>query len=168
MASPSRPARYDDESRQEGTGNLWLGVEPWQGWRQVNVTARRTTQDVAHGMQDVVDVHCPQATGISVVLDHLNTHRPAALSATVPPAEACRLWRKLDVHDTPTHGSWRNMADIACAVVSPPCRGRRLGDQETVRRAVAAWETQRNAAKAIVAWRCTTAKARRQLRHISP
>jgi len=119
-------------------------------------------------MQDLVDVHFPQATVISVVLANLNPHTPAALYATFPPAEACRILRKLDFHYTPTHGSWLNMAEIEFAVVSTPCLGRRLGDQETVRRAVAAWETQRNAAKAPVDWRFTTAKARRKLRHIYP
>jgi hypothetical protein len=165
---PGQPARYDYEYRREGTCNLFMCFEPLQGWRHVKVTARRTTQDFAHCMQDLVDVHFPQATVISVVLDNLNTHTPAALYATFPPAEACRILRKLDFHYTPKHGSWLNMAEIEFAVVSTQCLGRRLGDQETVRHVVAAWETQRNAAKATVDWRFTTAKARRKLRHIYP
>jgi hypothetical protein len=165
---PGQPARYDYEYRREGTCNLFMCFEPLQGWRHVKVTARRTTQDFAHCMQDLVDVHFPQATVISVVLDNLNTHTPAALYATFPPAEACRILRTLDFHYTPKHGSWLNMAEIEFAVVSTQCLGQRLGDQETVRRAVAAWETQRNAAKATVDWRFTTAKARRKLRHIYP
>jgi hypothetical protein len=167
-ARPGQPARDDDEYRREGTCNLFIGFEPLRGWRHVKVTARRTTQDFAHCMRDLVDVHFPQATVISVVLDNLNTHTPAAVYATFPPAEACRILRKLDFHYTPKHGSWLNMAEIECAVVSTQCLGRRLGDPETVRRAVAAWETQRNAAKATVDWRFTTAKARRKLRHIYP
>jgi hypothetical protein len=167
-ARPGQPARDDDEYRREGTCNLFMGFEPLRGWRHVKVTARRTTQDFAHCMRDLVDVHFPQATVISVVLDNLNTHTPAAVYATFPPAEACRILRKLDFHYTPKHGSWLNMAEIECAVVSTQCLGRRLGDPETVRRAVAAWETQRNAAKATVDWRFTTAKARRKLRHIYP
>jgi hypothetical protein len=165
---PGQPARYDYEYHREGTGNLLMCFEPLQGWRHVKVTARRTAQDFAHCIQDVVDVHFPQATVISVVLDNLNTHTPAALSATFPPAEACRILRKLDFHCTPKHGSWLNMAEIECAVVSTQCLDRRLGDPETVRRAVAAWETQRNTAKATVDWRFTTARARRKLRHIYP
>jgi DDE superfamily endonuclease len=167
-ARPGQPARDDDEYRREGTCNLFMGFEPLRGWRHVKVTARRTTQDFTHCMRDLVDVHFPQATVISVVLDNLNTHTPAAVYATFPPAEACRILRKLDFHYTPKHGSWLNMAEIECAVVSTQCLGRRLGDPETVRRAVAAWETQRNAAKATVDWRFTTAKARRKLRHIYP
>jgi hypothetical protein len=142
--------------------------EPLQGWRHMKVTDRRTAQDVAYCLQDLVDVHFPQATVISVVLDNLNTHTPAALSATFPPAEACRILRQLDFHYTPKHGSWLNRAAVEFAVVSTQCLDRRLGNQETVRRAVAAWETQRNAAKATVEWRFTTAQARHKLKHIYP
>lgn len=165
---PGQPARYDYEYRREGRCNLFMYFEPLQGWRHVKVTARRTTQDFAHCMQDLVDVPFPQATVISVVLDNLNTHTPAALYATFPPAEAGRILRTLDFHYTPKHGSWLHMAEIEFAVVSTQCLGRRLGEQKTVRRAVAAWETQRNAAKATVDWRFTTSKARRKLRHIYP
>jgi DDE superfamily endonuclease len=167
-ATPGHPVRYDDEYRREGSCNLFMCLEPLQGWRHVKVTDRRTAQDFAHCMQDLVDRHFPQAAVISVVLDNLNTHTPAALYATFPPAEACRILRKLDFHYTPKHGSWLNMAEIEFAVVSTQCLDRRLRDQETVRRAVAAWETRRNAAKASIDWRFTTAKARRKLKHIYP
>jgi hypothetical protein len=165
---PGQPVRYDDEYRREGTCNLFMCFEPLQGWRHAKVTDRRTTRDFAYCMQDLVDLHFPKAAVISVVLDNLNTHTPAALYATFPPAEACRILRKLDFHYTPKHGSWLNMAEIEFAVVSTQCLNRRLGDQETVRRAVAAWGTQRNAAKATVEWRFTTVKARRKLKHIYP
>jgi hypothetical protein len=165
---PGQPVRYDYEYRREGTCNLFMCFEPLQGWRHVKVTDRRTAQDFAHCMQELVDVHFPQATVISVVLDNLNTHTPAALYSTFPPAEACRILRTLDFHYTPKHGSWLNMAEIEFAVVSTQCLDRRLGDQETVRCVIAAWETRRNAAKAIVDWRFTTAKARRKLKHIYP
>ena len=165
---PGQPARYDYEYRREGTCNLFMSFEPLQGWRHVQVTARRTAQDFAHCMRDLVDIHFPQAAVISVALDNLNTHTPAALYATFPPAEAGRILRKLDSHYTPKHGSWLNMAEIEFAVVSSQCLDRRLANQATVRRTVAAWETRRNAAKATVAWRFTTAKARRKLKHIYP
>jgi hypothetical protein len=166
--APGQPVRYDYEYRREGTCNLFMCFEPLQGWRHVKVTDRRTAQDFAQCMQDLVDVHFPLAVVISVVLDNLNTHTPAALYATFPPAEACRILRKLDFHYTPKHGSWLNMAEIEFAVVSTQCLDRRLADQEKVRRAVAAWQTQRNAAKASVEWRFTTVKARRKLKHIYP
>ena len=119
-------------------------------------------------MNDVVDIHFPQTTVIGVVLDNLHTHTPAALYATFPPAEACRLLRKLDFHDTPKHGSWLNMAEIECAVVSMQCLNRRLGDQETVRHEITAWEIRRNEQKATADWRFTTAKARRKLQCLYP
>jgi len=167
-AAPGQPGRYDYEYRREGTCNLFMFFEPLQGWRHVKVTDRRTAQDFAHWMKDLVDIHFPNAAVVSVVLDNLNTHTPAALYATFPPAEACRILRKLDLHYTPKHGSWLNMAEIEFAVVSTQCLDRRLGDQETVRRAIAAWQTRRNAEKATVDWRFTTAKARRKLKHIYP
>ncbi len=142
--------------------------DPLQGWRHVKVTDRRTAQDFAYCRQDLVDVHFPQATVISVVLDNLNPPTPATLYATFPPAEACRILRRWDFHYTPKHGSWLHMAAIEFAVVSTQCLDRRLGAQETVRRAVAAWERARNAQKATVDWRFTTAKARRTLKHIYP
>jgi DDE superfamily endonuclease len=163
-----QPVRYDDEYRREGTCNLFMFFEPLQGWRHVKVTDRRTAQDFAYCMRDLVDVHFPQAAVISVVLDNLNTHTPAAMYATFPPAEACRILRKLDVHYTPKHGSWLNMAEIEFAMVATQCLNRRLANQETIRREVSAWEACRNAAKATVDWRFTTTKARRTLKHIYP
>jgi DDE superfamily endonuclease len=166
--APGQPMRYDYEYRREGTCNLFMCFEPLQGWRHIQVTPRRTARDFAHCMRDPVDIHFPQATVISVVLDNLNTHTPAALYATFPPAEACRILRRLDFHYTPKHGSWLNMAEIEFAVVSSQCLARRLGDQETVCRTITAWETRRNAEKATVNWRFTTAKARCKLKYIYP
>jgi DDE superfamily endonuclease len=165
---PGQPRRYDDEYRREGTYNVLMFVEPSQGWRHVKVTNRRTAQDFALCMKDLVDVHFPEATVVSVVLDNLNTHTPAALYATFPTAEACRILRKLDVRYTPKHGSWLNMAEIEFAVVSTQCLDRRLAHPETVRSTIAVWETCRNAAKATIDWRFTTAKARRKLKHLYP
>jgi hypothetical protein len=165
---PGQSVRYDYEYRREGTGNVFMCCEPLQGWRHVQVTDRRTTQDVARGMKDLVDLHFPKAAVISVVLDNLHTQTPAALYATLPPAEAWRILRKLDCRYPPKHGSWLNMAEIEVAVVSTQGLDRRLGDQETVCRVITAWETGRHAAKAIIDWRFTTAKARRKLKHIYP
>jgi hypothetical protein len=166
--APGQPVRYDDDYRREGICHLCMCFEPRPGWRQVKVTDRRTTQDVAHWMSDRVAIHVPKAAVISVVLAHLNTHIPAAWYAPFPPAEACRIWRKLDVHDTPKHGSWLKMAEIGCAMVVTQGVDRRLGNQETIRREIAAWEARRNAAKATVDWRFPTTKARRILKHIYP
>jgi DDE superfamily endonuclease len=165
---PGHPVRYDYEYRREGTCNLFMFFQPLQGWRQVKVTARRTATDFAHCMQELVDVHFPKAALISVVLDNLNTHTPAALYEAFPPAEARRLLRKLDFRYTPKHGSWLNMAELEFAVLSTQGLDQRLPDQETVCRTATAWQTQRNAIQAAVNWRFTIAKARRKLKRLYP
>jgi hypothetical protein len=117
LAAPGQPVRYDYEYRREGTCNVFMFVQPRGGWRHGKVTNRRTAQDFAHCMKDLVDSHFPEATLISVVLDNLNTHTPAALYETFTPAEARRLLRKLDCREMPKHGSWLNMAEIEFAVL---------------------------------------------------
>ena len=166
--APGRPVRYDYEYRREGTCNLCMFFQPLQGWRHVKVTARRTAQDFAHGMQDLVDMHFPNARLISVVLDNVNTHTPAALYATVAPAEAHRILRKLDLRYTPKHGSWLNMAEIEFAVVAKQCLNQRLPNQVTVGQTTTAWETRRNTAQATTHWQFTTPKARCKLKGLYP
>jgi DDE superfamily endonuclease len=167
-AVPGKPGRYDYEYRREGTCNLFMFFQPLRGWRHIKVTERRTARDFAQGMRDLVDVHFPRAALISVVLDNLNTHTPAALYETFAPAEARRILRKLDLRYTPKHGSWLNMAEVEFAVVSTQCLDRRVGDQATLGRMLGAWEARRNAAKATVSWRFTTAKARHKLKRLYP
>jgi hypothetical protein len=166
--APGQPVRYDYEYRREGTCNLFMFVQPLGGWRHVKVTDRRTAQDFAQCMKDLVDSHFPQATLISVVLDNLNAHTPAALYETFAPAEARRILQKLDFCYTPKHGSWLNMAEIEFAALSTQCLDRRLPDQATVRRRIGAWEAHRNADQATINWRFTTAKARRKLKRLYP
>jgi hypothetical protein len=166
--APGRPARDDYEYRRMGTCNLLMMFQPWAGWRHVEVTERRTAQDFAQCMKALVDEHFPQAELISVVLDHLNTHTPAALYTTFPPAEARRILRKLDWRYTPKHGSWLNMAELELAVLDGQCLDRRLPSLARVCQEVAAWETARNAAKATVQWQFTVAKARTKLCHLYP
>jgi transposase len=166
--APGRSVRYDYEYSREGTCNLFMFLQPLQGWRHIKVTARRTAQDFAYCMQDLVDHHFPKAQVISVVLDNLNTHTPAALYETFAPAEARRILRKLDFRYTPKHGSWLNMAEIAFAVVTKQCLHQRIPDPVTVGQKIAAWETCRNVAQATVQWQFTIAKARRKLKGLYP
>lgn len=142
--------------------------QPLQGWRHIKVTDRRTAQDFAHCMTDLVDVHFPEATLISVVMDNLNTHTPAALCEAFTPAEARRILRKLDLRYTPKHGSWLKMAEIEFAVLSTQSLDQRLSSQAAVRRTVAAWETRRHAEQIKVNWRFTISKARRTLKRLYP
>jgi len=168
---PPRPgavAKYDYEYTREGTCNLFMFVQPQIGWRHVDVTDRRTAQDFAHCMRDLVDRHFPQAATIRVVLDNLNTHSLAALYETFSPVEARRIARKLEFHYTPKHGSWLNMAEIELAVLNGRCLSRRLPSQDRVRSQIVAWEATRNAARRTITWTFTTTAARIKLEHLYP
>jgi hypothetical protein len=120
-AQPGQPQRYDDEYERNGTRNLFLFVEPQAGWRHVNVTEQRTKCDFAHQMQWLVDERYPEAKVIRVTMDNLNTPKLASLYEAFPPAEARRIARKLELHYTPKHGSWLNMAEIELSVLQQQC-----------------------------------------------
>jgi hypothetical protein len=167
-AEPGRPARYDPEYVRDGVVNLFLVTEPLRGWRQVRVSQQRTRIDWAHCIQELVDVHYPDATQIILVMDQLNTHSPASLYEAFPPAEAKRLADKLAIHYTPKHGSWLNMAEIELSVLQRQCLDRRLGDRLTLEREVTAWVTARNGAASRIDWRFTTTDARIKLKRLYP
>jgi len=160
--APGRAARFDYEYRRHGTRNLFLFFEPLAGWRHVVVTRQRTAQDFARQMRWLADVAYPDARGINIVLDNLNTHTPAALYQTFPPAEARRLLRRLVFHYTPKHGSWLNMAEIEFSAIL-----RRLDDhvpdEASLCRKLAAIAHSRNTAAATVKWQFTTDDARIRL-----
>lgn len=174
---PQRPAtpehhgtvrREDYEYAREGTATLFLACEPLRGWRHVAVTARRTAVDWAHFIRELVDVHYPGAERLVLVLDNLNTHGPASLYEAFAPAEARRILHRLEIHHTPKHGSWLDMAEIELSVLARQCLDRRIDTREEVAHAVAAWEVARNAAQVIIDWRFTTADARIKLKHLYP
>jgi hypothetical protein len=166
--APGRPARQDYEYERRGVCNLFLVCEPLAGWRQVMVSDRRTRIDWAHCIKDLLDVHYPDAEQIVLVQDNLNTHTPASLYAAFPPAEARRLADRLELHSTPKHGSWLNMAEIELAVLAGQCLDRRLADRATLERQVEAWQAARNGAGRGVNWRFTTEDARIKLKHLYP
>lgn len=166
--APGHPARQDYEYVRGGVVNLFLACEPLRGWRHVTVSSRRTRTDWAHCIKELVDVHYPDAEQIVLVMDNLNIHSPASLYETFPPAEARRLIDKLEIHHTPKHGSWLDMAEIEIGVLAAQCLNRRLPDRDTLIRAVAAWETARNATGRSLDWRFTTADARIKLKHLYP
>ncbi len=128
---PGQPQCYDYEYKREGTAHLLLFVQPLLGWRQVNVTAQRTKPDFAQHMQLLLDVYCPEVAVVRLVVDNLNTHTPAALYETCAPAEAHRTTSKWELHDTPKHGSWLNMAACAFAGLTPQCLDRRMPEVTT-------------------------------------
>ena len=167
-ARPGTTQRYDYAYERNGTRNLFLFCEPQAGWRHIAVTAQRTMHDFAHQRQWLVDERYPEAEVIRLVLDNLNTHRIASLYETFAPAEARRLAKKLELHYTPTHGSWLNMAEIEFSVLSRQCLARRIADEATLTREVHTYEVQRNTAKATIEWRFTVTDARVKLRHLYP
>jgi hypothetical protein len=165
---PGQSARYDYEYERNGTCNLFMFFEPLRAWRHVDITDRRTGNDWAYAMKDLVDVYFPDAERIRLVMDNLNTHTIAALYNTFEPAEARRIARKLEIHNTPKHGSWLNMAEIELSVFGRECLNRRIPDVETLKREVAALEAERNAHESTAHWRFTTADARIKLRRLYP
>lgn len=167
-AAPGQPARVDDEYERQGTANLFMLFEPLAGQRQVKVTERRTAIDCAQVIQELVDVQYPQAEKIVLVMDNLNTHTPAALYEAFAPAEARRLRERLEIHYTPKHGSWFNMAETERSVLATQWLDRRLPDATTLTQEVAVWERQRNTAKCRVDWRFTTHAARIKLKRLYP
>lgn len=167
-ARPGRPVRIDYEYVRHGVRNLFLWVEPLAGRRHVQVTERRTKQDWARFIHDLVDVHYPNAERVVLVLDNLNTHVAGALYETFPPVEARRILGRLELHYTPTHGSWLNMAEIELSVLAQQCLDRRIQNADTLAMEVAAWETARNARQTTIDWRFTTADARIRLKRLYP
>ena len=165
---PERARRIDSEYVRHGGCHLFLSFQPLRGWRQVEVWERRTSQDFAHWMKQLVDEQFAEAEVIRVVLDNLNTHTPAALYQTFAPEEARRLTQKLEFHYTPKHGSWLNMAEIEFSVLERQCLDRRIPEIPGLQRETKAWEEERNERCATVQWRFTTGKAREKLHRLYP
>lgn len=166
--APGKPARHDPEYARGGVTNLFLVCEPLRSWRQVRVSDRRTRLDWAGCVKELVDVHYPTVERIVLVMDQLNTHSPASLYEAFAPTEAKRLADKLEIHHTPKHGSWLNMAEIELSVLQRQCLNRRLGDRAMLEGEVTAWVAARNAAAATIDWRFTTEDARIKLKRLYP
>lgn len=166
--APGRPARRDHEYERAGVANIFLFCEPLQARRWVAATERRTKVDWAHQIKEMVDARYPDAERIVLVMDNLNTHSPASLYEAFPPAEAKRLADVLEIHHTPKHGSWLNIAEIELSVLARQCLDRRIADLPTLQREVAAWQERRDGAGGAVEWRFTTADARIKLKRLYP
>jgi hypothetical protein len=165
---PGQPERVDYEYERVGTANLCVMVEPLTGYRHVEVTERRTAVDYAWRLKWLADIRYPDATKIRLVQDNLNTHRLANLYLVFPPAEARRLAERFELHYTPIHGSWLNMAEIEIGIFERGCLRRRVPSVDVLQRRVAALETERNTAHATIDWRFTTGDARVRLARLYP
>jgi len=160
--------RRDYEYVRQGTADLFVMVEPLAGWRHVAVTERRTRTEFAEQLRYLVEDRYPDVEYVRLVVDNLNTHVPAALYATFPPARARAILERLEFHYTPKHGSWLNMAEMEISVFARGCLSRPVGDLPTLRRRVAALEAERNAAHATIDWQFTSQVARTQLAKLYP
>jgi hypothetical protein len=166
--APGQPARIDHEYVRCGVAEIFMEVEPLAGRRHVAVRERRTKIDWAHQIKEMLDERYPDAVKVRLVMDNLNTHNMASLYETFAPQEARRLAERLDIHYTPKHGSWLNMAEIELGVLKGQCLDRRIADIATMQAEVAAWERDRNNSARKIVWQFTTPDARIKLKHLYP
>ena len=167
-ARPGAPLAYDYEYQRNGVSNLFMLFAPLEGWRRVEVTERRTRTDWAEVVRKLVDEDYPDKERIVLVMDNLNTHHPASLYEAFEPAEARRIAQRLEIHYTPKHGSWLNMAEPELAVLTRQCLDRRIPDQELLGQETRAWQDQRNRLEVRAEWRFTTQDARIKLKSLYP
>ena len=167
-AEPGRPRRIDYEYERNGTANIFTFVEPLAGWRQTRVTERRTRVDWAIALRDVIDGRYADAKVVVLIMDNLNTHTLGSLYEAFPPAEARRLAKRLEIHYTPKHGSWLNIAENELSALSRQCLSRRIGAIKQLQSEVEAWEAPRNKEQMRVQWRFTIDQARIKLHKVYP
>lgn len=167
-AAPGRPKRVDYEYERAGTANIFLFCEPQTGWRRVEATAQRTKVDWAFQIRNLLEGRYADVPNVKLVMDNLNTHSLGALYEAFPPAEARRLASRLEIHYTPKHGSWLNMAENELAALTTQCLDRRIGSVEKLKHEVSAWVTKRNASSVRINWRFTIDRAREKLRKVYP
>lgn len=167
-AGPGKPVRVDYEYERNGTANIFMLTEPLGGYRHVSVRERKTGIDWAHEIRDLLEVRYPQADRIRLVCDNLSTHKTGSLYEAFPPEEARQLARRLEIHYTPKHGSWLNIAEIELSALTRQCLNRRMPDMVMLRNETSAWEKSRNERQKGVDWQFTTENARIKLTRLYP
>lgn len=167
-ARPGEPEKYDFEYERNGVSNLFMLSAPLEGWRHVKITDHHTKVDWAQVIKELVDEHYPEKKKIVLVMDNLNTHKVSSLYAAFKPEEARRIAERLEIHYTPKHGSWLDMAEIEIGVMARQCLNRRIPDQNTLKREIKAWQDERNKKGIRVNWRFTTQDARVKLKSLYP
>jgi len=160
--------REDYEYVRKGSCSVFLFTEPLAGWRHVQASERRTKADWALQIQELLEVYYPHAKRVRLVMDNLNTHTISSLYETFAPEQALSLAKRLEIHYTPKHGSWLNMAEIELSVMTIQCLDRRIGSVEQLQREITAWEVDRNQTQKSVEWHFTTQQARGRLKHLYP
>jgi DDE superfamily endonuclease len=167
-AAPGQPEKVDYEYERNGTANIFLFTEPLQGTRHVHVTEHRTAVDWATEIRDLLEVRYPEATRVRLVCDNLNTHGRGSLYEAFPPEQAHRLASRLEIHYTPKHGSWLNIAEIELSALTMQCLDRRLPDIATLTEETKQWEQRRNESQKGVDWQFSTQEARIKLKRLYP
>lgn len=167
-AEPGKPERYECEYERNGTAVNFMFTAPLENWRRVSVRERRTKCDWAEEIRELVDRDFPDAEKIVLVMDNLNTHTPGALYERFAPEEARRILDRLEIHYTPKHGSWLNMAEIELSVFTRQCLDRRIPDLMTLQAEAVSWSTGRNGSGKGVDWHFTTSSARVKLKRLYP
>jgi hypothetical protein len=165
---PGQPSRIDDEYVRNGVAEIFMEVEPLAGKRHVSITEHRTKKDWASQIKQMLDERYKKATQVRLVMDNLNTHNISSLYEAFEPAEARRLAKRLDIHYTPKHGSWLNMAEIELSVLKGQCLSSRIPDMATMQTQVAAWEKERNSRVKKISWQFETSDARIKLKRLYP
>jgi transposase len=165
---PGRTARQDYEYRRNGTANVFVALDAHRPWRMTKVTERRTAQDFATWIRELVDVHYAATERLHLVLDNLSTHTPAAFYESFGPAEARRVLRRVEFHYVPKHASWLNMVEIEIGVLVAQCLDRRIPDRQTLSHEVGAWTRRRNDAGAVIKWMFGIEQARAKLGRAYP
>jgi len=165
---PGKPERFDYEYERNGTASNFMFTEPLSNWRKVKIRKCKTAIDWADEIKELVDVDYPNAKKITLVCDNLNTHKPGSLYKAFKPEDARRILERLEIHYTPKHGSWLNIAEIELSVLTKQCLGRRISDIETLQAETTAWHSERNAGKKKVDWQFATKDARIKLKRLYP
>ena len=169
MSESNRVEKFDCEYERKGTCSIFLFTEPLAGWRHAEALPQRTRIDWANQMKRLLDEQYPNAKKVVLVMDNLNTHGVHSFYDTFPPEEAFRLSQRLEIHYTPKHGSWLNIAEKELSAMSIQCLGRRrISSIELLNNELCAWHTKRNENQKSVVWQFTTADARIKLRHLYP
>jgi hypothetical protein len=165
---PGQVERIDDEYVRHGVAHIFMEVEPLAGRRHVAITQQRTRKEWAEQIKDMLDIRYPTAVKVRLVMDNLNTHQVASLYETFVPEEARRLAERLEIHYTPKHGSWLNMAEIELSALKGQCLNHRIPDRAIMQSEATQWKNDRNSASRAIDWQFTTADARIKLKRLYP
>jgi hypothetical protein len=167
-AAPGHDLKEDSEYVRHGTCSIFVWVEPLAGWRRVNARTQRTRLDWAHEVDHLLTCDYPDAEKVVLVMDNLNTHTIGSLYEAFDPVKAFALAQRLEIHHTPKHGSWLNIAEIELSALTRQCLDRRIADLDVLNTELTAWQHATNNNQRQVNWHFTTNDARTKLRHLYP